>query len=289
MSEAPPKTNNAYTSTSANPTAKSPNSDVSPRTRLPSSSADYFSQRPSSHKSPRAPASFAATKGDGLKALKPDILSPLDGASTGASTTSVSDDSRRPSQSGSDRPTTGSRKSSTASVTFRAPRNPSLPQGLPRKTDNRRLRESSPSPVSLSPSRMDAFPPMIRVLLLLLLQHGPSGTFAAGNIAVPGCLHALLAELLITPSDAHRESWDPLLAAKIKRQLESVSTQRATQVQGLPQTPPILFQRRPRETSGLPKAESGRVQSQHWVHQYFRGRAGRRKRNWLSWLRALRS
>ncbi|KAL1838045.1 hypothetical protein VTJ49DRAFT_3118 [Mycothermus thermophilus] len=36
---------------------------------------------------------------------------------------------------------------SNASVTFRPPRNPSLPQGIPRKTDHRRLRQSSPSPV----------------------------------------------------------------------------------------------------------------------------------------------
>ncbi|KAL2271510.1 hypothetical protein VTJ83DRAFT_881 [Remersonia thermophila] len=36
---------------------------------------------------------------------------------------------------------------SSTSVTFRPPRNPSLPQGIPRKTDNRRLRQSSPSPV----------------------------------------------------------------------------------------------------------------------------------------------
>lgn len=133
--------------------SKSPGSDISPTTQDPASSppADYFSAGPVANNSARLPSLSVPAK---LNALKPDTHSPLGGASTAASNTSMSltsdeipDDSRRTSQSGSDRPTTGSRKSSVASVSFRQPRNPSLPQGLPRKTDNRRLRESSPSPV----------------------------------------------------------------------------------------------------------------------------------------------
>lgn len=45
------------------------------------------------------------------------------------------------------RPSAGSRKSSTASVSFRSPSNPSLPQGQQRRTDGRRLRDASPHPV----------------------------------------------------------------------------------------------------------------------------------------------
>lgn len=57
-------------------------------------------------------------------------------------------DSRRSSgASDFERPEGLSRKSSTASVTFRQPHNPSLPQGHQRKTDGHRIRASSPTPV----------------------------------------------------------------------------------------------------------------------------------------------
>jgi hypothetical protein len=57
-------------------------------------------------------------------------------------------DSRRSSgASNSARPDGLSRKSSVASVSFRPPQNPSLPQGHQRKTDGRRLRGASPEPV----------------------------------------------------------------------------------------------------------------------------------------------
>lgn len=39
------------------------------------------------------------------------------------------------------------RKSSTSSVTFKGPRNPSLPQGKPQSINGERLRESSPPPL----------------------------------------------------------------------------------------------------------------------------------------------
>ncbi|KAL2135451.1 hypothetical protein VTI74DRAFT_8437 [Chaetomium olivicolor] len=118
--------------------AKSPDSDVSPGTKVPAVSADYFS-------------TGSGPDGD----QKPDGKSPAFApVSTGASTTTLTSISEEGHAYGSRQNSNDSvrasgiqRKSSTASVTFRSPRNPSLPQGNPRKTDNRRLRESSPSPV----------------------------------------------------------------------------------------------------------------------------------------------
>jgi hypothetical protein len=54
------------------------------------------------------------------------------------------EDHRTPDEN--ERPNIISRKSSTASVTFRAPKDPSLPQGRQRRTDAGRLRASSPTP-----------------------------------------------------------------------------------------------------------------------------------------------
>jgi hypothetical protein len=56
-------------------------------------------------------------------------------------------DSRRSSNNDDELARISSRHSSLASVSFRPPRNPSLPQGHQRKTDAKRLRNSSPSPV----------------------------------------------------------------------------------------------------------------------------------------------
>ncbi|KAK3692185.1 hypothetical protein B0T22DRAFT_6323 [Podospora appendiculata] len=159
MSEAN-RNNNIFGPTPAL-TAKSPDSDVSPRTQDPSkpTSVDYFTASPAAAAAaaavPLSNVTFAVARRDGLRIL--ESASPSNGTSTGASTaTSVSGvgedgpgGSRRTSQcgTGSDRPSAGSRKSSIASVSFRPPSNPSLPQGQPRRTDNRRLRESSPSPI----------------------------------------------------------------------------------------------------------------------------------------------
>lgn len=131
---------------------KSPDSDVSPRTQNPSKPKDYFSPQLKVHSSDsenttpavdyRA-ATTSPTSGTSAS-RRVSIASPLSLAD------SFQDESRRTSQSGgssSDRPPVGSRKSSTVSISFQAPRHPSLPQGKPRKTDNRRLRASSPSPV----------------------------------------------------------------------------------------------------------------------------------------------
>ncbi|KAL2169753.1 hypothetical protein VTG60DRAFT_5649 [Thermothelomyces hinnuleus] len=124
--------------TSPSAAAKSPDSDVSPGTGTPSVAADYFSANPRAN-------------GDS-KFREPSRL--FASASTDVSTTtlaSISEEDHvegsRHSTNDSSRPSVEQRKSSSTSVTFRPPRNPSLPQGHPRKTDNRRLRESSPSPV----------------------------------------------------------------------------------------------------------------------------------------------
>ncbi|KAL2201133.1 hypothetical protein P885DRAFT_26532 [Corynascus similis CBS 632.67] len=124
--------------TSPSPGAKSPDSDVSPGTVVPLVPADYFSANlrvNDDAKVREAPRQFAS-------------------ASTDISTTTLASiseedhlESSRQSSNDSSRPSVDHRKSSATSVTFRPPRNPSLPQGHPRKTDNRRLRESSPSPV----------------------------------------------------------------------------------------------------------------------------------------------
>ncbi|KAK0646540.1 hypothetical protein B0T16DRAFT_298551, partial [Cercophora newfieldiana] len=130
--------------------ARSPDSDVSPRSQV--ASKGYFDPAVTATK--REPDGNA-TAGQDTR-LRLDVV-PSSSASTAASTTTTtsasvagqddSTDSRRPSYNDSDHPGVISRKSSSASVQFRQPRNPSLPQGNPRKTDNRRLRESSPSPV----------------------------------------------------------------------------------------------------------------------------------------------
>ncbi|KAK4115270.1 hypothetical protein N656DRAFT_766520 [Canariomyces notabilis] len=142
------KSENVARLASLSPLAKSSSdSDVSPGTRTPSAPTDYFSVKPDT----RAKRdSYQRSNGRSP---------PSATASTDASTTtlaSISEEgqvgsSQYSSNDSFDRAQVPSRKSSSASVTFRPPRNPSLPQGNPRRTDNRRLRESSPSPVSRLP------------------------------------------------------------------------------------------------------------------------------------------
>lgn len=146
--------------TSSPPSAnKSPDSDVSPRTQPPPSvPADYFSSKPDdAGRERQAPLpSWVSKPSSGGQ--RPNGRSATSmAASTDASTTTlasiseeshVSDWRQSSSNDGREPPSVVSGKSSsTASVKFRPPRNPLLPQGHPRKTDNRRLRESSPSPV----------------------------------------------------------------------------------------------------------------------------------------------
>ena len=137
---------------SANPpplstsSAKSPDSDVSPGTRVPSKHVDYFGV-PNTQNAAAA-GSLVRERGPSLD----NMALPSGDASTAPSTATTTsllgqegaNGSRRPSSNGSDRLDTISRKSS--SVSFRPPRNPSLPQGFPRKTNNERLRKASPSP-----------------------------------------------------------------------------------------------------------------------------------------------
>lgn len=117
--------------------SNSPDSDVSPGTLVPSVRADYFLAESDldSDRKPRTSPLFAPASAD---------------ASTTTTLASISEehqeDYSRQSSNDNSHPVIRSRKSSNASVTFRPPYNPSLPQGNPRKTDNRRLRDSSPSP-----------------------------------------------------------------------------------------------------------------------------------------------
>ncbi|KAJ4304267.1 hypothetical protein N0V88_001880 [Collariella sp. IMI 366227] len=120
--------------------AKSPDSDVSPGTKVPAVSAGYFSTE-------------SGADGDQKLNGKTITFAPVSTDVSTTTLTSISEEGRRGSRqdsNDSDRPFAIQRKSSTASVTFRPPRNPSLPQGNPRKTDNRRLRESSPSPINFA-------------------------------------------------------------------------------------------------------------------------------------------
>ncbi|KAH6624714.1 putative universal stress protein [Chaetomium sp. MPI-SDFR-AT-0129] len=120
--------------------AKSLDSDVSPGTKAHAEVAEYFLNK-------TGPNNDGRRNGGGTR--------PFASVSTDASTTTLTsiseegraDFSRQTSHDGS-RDSGGGRKSSTASVTFQPPSHPSLPQGNPRKTDQRRLRASSPSPVS---------------------------------------------------------------------------------------------------------------------------------------------
>lgn len=119
--------------------AKSLDSDVSPGTKAHAEVAEYFLNK------------TAPNNNDGRR--NGGGTRPFASASTDASTTTLTsiseegraDFSRQTSHEGSR--DSGGRKSSTASVTFQPPSHPSLPQGNPRKTDQRRLRASSPSPV----------------------------------------------------------------------------------------------------------------------------------------------
>lgn len=120
--------------------AKSPDLDVSPGTKVPVLPADYFSAKSGAD---------GDSKPNGAS-NRPFVAPSIGGASTATTLTSISEefqlDSSRQSSNDSGRASVGHRKSSSASVTFRPPRNPSLPQGNPRKTDNQRLRQASPSP-----------------------------------------------------------------------------------------------------------------------------------------------
>ncbi|KAL2262123.1 hypothetical protein VTK26DRAFT_2390 [Humicola hyalothermophila] len=121
---------------SSSSVAKSPDLDVSPGTQPAPAPSDYFSTK----------SDPGGSRRDLGGTLRPSLVS----ASTDASgtATQASGSSRQSSTTDNGAHSLAeSRKSSAASVTFRPPRNPSLPQGHPRKTDNRRLRDSSPSPV----------------------------------------------------------------------------------------------------------------------------------------------
>lgn len=122
---------------------------MSPRTRegasptsAASKSPDYFSVKPGAGRLADSVAFLAP--GGGTQPS--DASSPASSRENAVSPDDNSD-SRRSSKNACGLPGVESRKSSVASVSFRQPRNPSLPQGNQRKTDARRLRESSPPAV----------------------------------------------------------------------------------------------------------------------------------------------
>lgn len=155
-------------STSASSAPKSPDSGVSPHAQVSQAvfqPGDYFSTRRNSsnptNNGNQPGVKFAPTPTTGRSAQIYDQNSAnfhrgsvASSASPGTSSQVLSEQtgtagSRRVSE-GSSIGQAGeplSRKSSVASVSFRPPQDPSLPQGVQRKTDGQRLRASSPEPV----------------------------------------------------------------------------------------------------------------------------------------------
>jgi hypothetical protein len=122
--------------------ARSPDSDVSPGTENPRaanthSKAEYF-PNDSSNAAEGSNTSVKTSSWDGSSERKSSISFVADLPKPNSGTTTDEDEAegRRRSSLG--------RKSSTSSVTFRAPRNPSLPQGSQKQTDATRIRASSP-------------------------------------------------------------------------------------------------------------------------------------------------
>ncbi|KAL1864397.1 hypothetical protein VTK73DRAFT_5896 [Phialemonium thermophilum] len=130
-------------------TANSNDEDISPKTVVenPQSKAgDYFSSPPpdqapvpgrpdDKRKDPQLLSPWSASSAAGA----PPVARPSSGdAEESLSRTSSQSVDGHPSES---------RKSSAASVSFRPPQNPALPQGHQRRTDGKRLRASSPVPV----------------------------------------------------------------------------------------------------------------------------------------------
>lgn len=157
----------AWTSASSAP--KSPDNEVSPRTQgsgAVSQPGDYFSPgRNSSNATNNGHhngVKFAPTTTVSRSAQIYDQNSASShrgsiGSSASPETTTQSPSSEQTDPAGSRGVSGGqspgqvgestSRKSSAASVSFRAPQDPRLPQGTQRKTDGQRLRASSPEPV----------------------------------------------------------------------------------------------------------------------------------------------
>ncbi|KJZ74760.1 hypothetical protein HIM_05877 [Hirsutella minnesotensis 3608] len=131
----------------------SPDSDVSPFTKVApkqhDSSADYFSSASSTSRSQdgldqdqdNGAGTTASTASTASR--ESSITSALPRRKSGVSF--PSELPRLDHSAGEDTSdgTTG-RKSSTSSITFRPPQNPSLPQGRQRRTNHSRIRASSP-------------------------------------------------------------------------------------------------------------------------------------------------
>lgn len=135
--------------------AQSPDSDVSPSSHPPNADAekpgaDYFvpripdaaggDQQPSNAPGPIA-GPFVAFQ---QPVTKSNASHTTEGGSLAADSSCVAS-SRSSEQTSAE--LASSRKSSVASVSFRQPANPALPQGLQRSTGSYRHRTSSPMPV----------------------------------------------------------------------------------------------------------------------------------------------
>lgn len=136
-----------------NPTTDSPGDDrISPKSQAPPTSKpqDYFDLGRGRDKDKLDAAGPATTDHPQPVDKLPELVTTRDSISTAASPSisSTGDHERGEaygsSNSGEDRSAVVSRKSSSASVTFRPPLNPSLPQGHQR---SKRLRTSSPVPI----------------------------------------------------------------------------------------------------------------------------------------------
>jgi hypothetical protein len=140
---------------------QSPDWNVSPRTQVDASIAiaakqtDYFSVQPDSQGVSFSPTAVDAHQGSKSAGEEPaNGLVTGDGATLG--TSSVSSPSELGERDETPRWSTNndsefssdtSRKASINSVSFRLPKDPSLPQGHARGTNARRLRNSSPDSI----------------------------------------------------------------------------------------------------------------------------------------------
>ncbi|EEU39539.1 uncharacterized protein NECHADRAFT_81825 [Fusarium vanettenii 77-13-4] len=127
---------------------KRSDSDISPKTTVPRSDsetrgpkADYFSC--DSNTVDGSNTSVRASDGDdGSSGHKSSVSFAADPPSVRSASLESNDNAGKPTGS------LISRHSSISSVTFRSPKNPTLPQGKPQKMGNERIRVSSPAPAS---------------------------------------------------------------------------------------------------------------------------------------------
>ncbi|KAI1640164.1 hypothetical protein F4809DRAFT_518641 [Biscogniauxia mediterranea] len=128
---------------------RTPGSDVSPGSQPTPKKFDYFSLE----RRKTARASSAKTSPSGVAATEAQVTTCNDAKdksklketeNTGDASATTPGETGSSSGSSEPRSEPPSRKDSISSVTFRAPRNPSLPQGLKKPHGGSRIREASP-------------------------------------------------------------------------------------------------------------------------------------------------